>query len=289
MSITPRIRVVAAQPPELVVYDEPSECSYLPERTWRLPLRLPVRGLTHDEMSNRLDQGDRRQGRLLYRTACPSCNACQPIRLNVDAFRPNKTQRRVLRRGDELIDVELGRTVVDRRRVQLYNLHKRGRDLAAGEHTTSEEAYRSFLGDSCCDSFEMRYYVAGELFGVAIVDRGEDALSAVYFYWDPRCTMLSPGTYSIMKQVELCRQLELRYLYLGLYIHRCKAMAYKGRYLPHQRRIDGRWRTFDRKAGDGVERYEPPVFAALAGGQHSSRAVARDPEPANADREASND
>ena len=46
MSISPRLRVVAAQPPELVVYDEPGACSYLEDETWRLPLRLPVLDLT---------------------------------------------------------------------------------------------------------------------------------------------------------------------------------------------------------------------------------------------------
>src|SRR5437762_10536556 len=98
MSVTPRLRVVASQPPELVVYDEPGPCSYLNEQIWRLPLRLPVRPLTREEFGARLAAGDRRQGRLLYRTACPSCQACEPIRLDVERFEPDKTQRRVLRR-----------------------------------------------------------------------------------------------------------------------------------------------------------------------------------------------
>lgn len=248
MSITPRIRVVAAQPPELVVYDEESACSYLPNRLWRLPLRLPVRGLTRDELGLRLAAGDRRQGRLLYRTACPSCKACQPIRLDMEHFRPNKSQRRALERGDEVLDVDIGPPVVDAQRIELYNRHKKGRQLSSGGRETSLEAYRSFLGESCCETFEMRYYLDGSLIGLAIVDRADTALSAVYFYWDPHASPLSPGTYSIMKQVELCKRLELRYLYLGLYIADCKAMAYKGRYLPHQRLIDGTWEQFERPA-----------------------------------------
>ena len=49
-----------------------------------------------------------------------------------------------------------------------------------------------------------------------------------------------------MKQLELCRTWGLRYLYLGLYIRECPSMAYKSRYLPHERRISGRWRRFER-------------------------------------------
>jgi arginyl-tRNA--protein-N-Asp/Glu arginylyltransferase len=242
MSVTPRLRVVASLPPELVVYDEPGTCSYLESETWRLPLRLPVRPLTREEFGARLAEGDRRQGRLLYRTACPSCRACEPIRIDVTRFEPSKTQRRVLRRGDEAIEVQLGPPVVDPARVRLYNLHKLGRDLAKEDRHTNAEAYRSFLGESCCETFEMRYLHEGELFGVALVDRADDALSAVYFYWDPALAKLSPGTYSVLKQLELCRQLGLRYLYLGLYIAACEPMAYKARFVPHERLVDGAWR-----------------------------------------------
>ncbi len=246
MGITPRVRVVASQPPELVVYDEPGPCSYLSEQTWRLPLRLPVRPLTREEFGARLAAGDRRQGRLLYRTACPSCQACEPIRLDVARFEPSRTQRRVLERGDRLMTTEVGAPQVDAQRVRLYNLHKHGRDLAAGERYTSAEAYRSFLGETCCETFEMRYQVGEELLGVGIVDRADNALSAVYFYWNPAYAALSPGTYSILKQVELCRQLGLDYLYLGLFIGACKPMAYKGKFLPHERLVAGSWREFDR-------------------------------------------
>src|SRR5688572_18676582 len=123
MSVSPRLRVVAAEPPELVVYDEPGPCSYLGEQTWRLPLRLPVRMLTRDEFGRRLLEGDRRQGRLLYRTACPSCRACEPIRIDVNEFLASRTQRRVFARGEELITTEIGPIGVTRERVRLYNKH----------------------------------------------------------------------------------------------------------------------------------------------------------------------
>lgn len=247
MSISPRLRVVAAEPPELVVYDEPGPCSYLSDQTWRLPLRLPVRMLTRDEFGRRLEEGDRRQGRLLYRTACPACRACEPIRIDVDAFQASKSQRRTFKRGEDHIDTELGPIGVTPDRVRLYNRHKQGRELSSGEGSASMESYRSFLGETCCETFEMRYRVDGELMGIAIVDRADNALSAVYFYWDPAYRDLGPGTYSILKQVELCRRLGLKYLYLGLFIEPCEPMSYKARFLPHERLIDDSWERFERE------------------------------------------
>ena len=86
----------------------------------------------------------------------------------------------------------------------------------------------------------------GELAAVAIIDRGERSLSAVYTYWDPRHSALSLGTYSILTQIELARRAGLDWVYLGLAIAANHSMAYKLRFLPHERRIDGAWRRFTR-------------------------------------------
>ena len=66
-----------------------------------MPLRVPTRMLTQHEFAERLRVGDRRQGVLLYRTSCPSCQACEPIRIDVADFVADTTQRRVYRRGEE--------------------------------------------------------------------------------------------------------------------------------------------------------------------------------------------
>ncbi|HYJ08439.1 MAG TPA: arginyltransferase, partial [Polyangiaceae bacterium] len=77
-----------------------------------------------------------------------------------------------------------------------------------------------------------------------IVDRSSEALSAVYCYYDPAHERLGLGTYSILKQLELCRMWGLRYLYLGLYIAESVHMRYKARFQPHERLLDGRWVEF---------------------------------------------
>ena len=199
----------------------------------------------------RLTAGDRRQGLMLYRTACPACLACEPIRIPVASFEPGRTQRRIKRRGDEHIEVTLGPLEPTLEKVALYNKHKRGRGLSSGERAIDFDGYTAFLGESCCDSFELRYRVAGRLMGVAVVDRAEASLSAVYFYFDPDHEPRSPGVYSVLKQLQLCRRWGLRYLYLGLYIASCPSMAYKRLYLPHERLLDGRWVTFDRSSNRG--------------------------------------
>lgn len=239
----PRLRL--ASPPELVVYDRAQRCPYLGERIARMPLRLPARPLDRAELDERLEAGDRRQGFVLYRTNCPQCVACEPIRIPAADYRLTRSQRRILQRGDQELKVRLGPPTVDDRRVEIYNRHKAGRGLNDGQPPIDAEGYRDFLVSTCCESFELSYHLGDELVGIAIVDRGERSLSAVYCCYDPAVSRLSIGTYSILKQLELCRTWSLDHLYLGLYIAECDAMLYKARYLPHERLIAGEWRTFD--------------------------------------------
>lgn len=233
------------EPLELVVHDDLGPCPYLPDHIARMPLRIPLRPLTRPEFESRLAAGNRRQGRLLYRTQCPSCSACEPIRVIVSDFVPGRTQRRVLREGERTFDIELGPPETTREKVLLYNRHKLGRGLMREDGPLGPAGYEAFLVESCCDTFEMRYRVDGRLVGVAIVDRSAAALSAVYSYYDPEYEHLSPGVFSILQQIELCRRWGLPYLYLGLYVAGCSRMVYKGRYVPHERLVDGVWRRFD--------------------------------------------
>ena len=238
-------RRLAGTPPEWLLHDAPGPCVYLDGRTARLPLRLPSRQLSRAEFARRLEDGDRRQGVLLYRPACQDCQACEPIRIPVADFRPNRTQRRVVRRGDEELSIEIGRPELTLEKVALYNRHKIERGLVVGEDLVDAVGYEQFLVETCVDTIEIRYRHRGALVGVAISDRAVDALSAVYFFFDPDYADLSPGTYSILKQLGLCQEWGLKHLYLGLYVAGCHSLAYKANYTPHQRRIDGRWLQFE--------------------------------------------
>ena len=242
----PHDRVVPGDPPELIVYDRLQPCPYLPERIARMPLRIPARLLHRTELEQRLETGDRRQGIFLYRTSCPGCRACEPIRIEVANFSANRSQRRALERGNSRLTVEVADPIADARRVELYNRHKELRGLSSDRDGIDLEGYREFLVVSCCESFELRYMLDGQLVGVALVDRSEGALSAVYCYYDPALEKLGIGTFSVLKQIELCKSWGLRCLYLGLYISDSERMRYKARFLPHQRRIDGEWQTFER-------------------------------------------
>jgi len=233
-------------PIELVVYDEPEPCPYLDGETARLPLRMLLSKLSPKQFDQQMAAGDRRHGSMLYRTTCPDCRACEPIRVDVQNFRPNRSQRRAIARGDRQLSIEIGPPVVDHERIDLFNRHGQFRRLSSSPGGIDADDYRDFLVDSCCETIEFAYRHAGQLAGVSIADRGAEAMSAVYCSWEPDLAHLSLGKYSILKQIETCRSWGMRWLYLGLYIARSPHMRYKSEFQPHERLIDGRWQRCER-------------------------------------------
>jgi arginyl-tRNA--protein-N-Asp/Glu arginylyltransferase len=227
----------------LLVNDTLEPCPYIPGQTARLPLRMPTEPLAPEAFDALLAQGDRRFGPFLYRTACPACTACEPIRVPATRFAPTRSQRRVLRKNPD-VEVTLGEPTVTARHLEIYNRHQFERKLARTTEKTTESEYRLHLVQSCVTTREVRYAVAGKLIAISILDVGRTSASSVYHAFDPDESARSLGVFSVLKEIEMCKEKGLEWYYLGLYVGACKSLAYKATYYPHQRKIAGEWREF---------------------------------------------
>ncbi len=234
-------------PTDVVIIDEPEACPYLPDQIARMPLRMPLRKISPDDTDIRLAQGYRRTGEFVYQTNCPHCQQCQSIRIVVDDYRFSSNQRRVLSKGNRKFSQRINDMVGDDQRVALFNLHRQERQLSSNGSTIDLDEYLWGFVKSCFRSFEVTYWADELLKCVAICDLGTSSLSAVYTFYDPHLTGDSIGTYSILKQIEFCKQRKLKYLYLGYYVQDCSHMVYKSRFTPHERLIDGNWVAFERQ------------------------------------------
>ncbi len=228
---------------EKLVYDGLQRCPYLEGRVARMPLYRQLHRLTLEQADARFANAERRVGSCLYRTACPTCQACEGIRLPVEDFRPSKSQRRVLKRWGDRGRIEVGPVTFTHEKLALFNRHKQERGLVSDEDgEMTPLGYVSWLVQSCVLTVEMRYYFEDVLVGIGILDLGRESASSVYFYFDPDQSALSPGVFSALKEIELCQQTGRRYLYLGLYVEDCRHLSYKAQYRPHERLVDGDWR-----------------------------------------------
>lgn len=241
-------------PMEKLVYDGLQGCPYLPGQVARMPLYRQLRRLGLDETDARFAAAERRVGTCLYRTQCPTCSACQGLRIPVDEFRPSRSQRRVLGRWQDRGRIAFGAPSLDEEKLDLFNRHKQERDLASEEDgPMTGLGYASWLVQSCVLTMEMRYYFDDRLVGVGILDLGRTAASSVYFYFDPTAEIsrLSPGVFSVLQEVDFCRTTGREFLYLGLYVEDCRHLSYKADYWPHERQVDGVWQRFERTASGG--------------------------------------
>jgi arginyl-tRNA--protein-N-Asp/Glu arginylyltransferase len=219
---------------------EPSPCPYLPDRAARLVLLRPrtfTPGLYHAFM----DLNFRRVGWGVYRPQCDGCDECRQLRVFAPRFRPNRAQRRCLARNRDVV-VTTGEPEATREKHAVYRRYL-DRRHQGGEMTGSWREFCDFLYEAPPFARETVYRVEGRLLGAGIVDVEPEAMSAVYFYFDPDLGRRAPGTLNVLWLLEECRRLSIPWLYLGYHVAGSRTMAYKAAYRPHEvLGSDGRWR-----------------------------------------------
>jgi len=216
------------------------DCSYLPRRQANTLFLDPRETITPQLYQRLTEHGFRRSGGHLYRPHCRGCQACVPVRIPVDAFRPNRSQRRVRRRNEDVV-VRIENARFSHRLYQLYERYIALRHMDGDMYPPSTDQFRSFLLSQWSQTLFLCSYLGDELLAVAVTDQQLDGLSAIYTFFDPEQSGRSPGVLSILNQIDLARQLELPYVYLGYWIRDSEKMRYKTDYRPVELFSNNRW------------------------------------------------
>lgn len=221
------------------------DCSYLPGKQERLAVLAPdTPGLQHS-YELLIEAGFRRGGENLYRPLCENCNACQSIRLPVAQFKPSRSQKRILKRNQD-IQLKVSESVQDNY-YPLYERYIRQKHADGAMFPPSEEQFQGMTAPSWGRSLYLELWLEEQLVAVAITDPLADALSAIYTFYDPDFQQRSLGILAILRQIEYCQQNDIQWLYLGYQVDECTKMNYKTQFLPYQRRIGNQWYEFTKK------------------------------------------
>jgi leucyl-tRNA---protein transferase len=219
------------------IVEPPRPCSYLEGREASLDLRVQV-DVTAEELDEMLERGWRRFGPVYFRPACAACEECVTLRIPTATFAPSKSQRRARKNAGALRRV-VGAPIVDEERLSLYRRWHSAREEKRGWESSELDAER-YAFDFAFPHPSVREVAwrdpddGDRLVGLGICDETPNAISAVYFFWDPERAPASLGVAHVVAIVDDAKARGKRWVYLGYRVTDCASLAYKGKYRPHE-------------------------------------------------------
>ncbi|WP_218310578.1 arginyltransferase [Alteromonas antoniana] len=225
-------------------------CSYLANRHEQLLVYAEEDTDLALRYSQLIQAGFRRSGDQVYRPHCPQCDACQSVRVLVNTFTPSRSQKRVIRKNSHLHSVLSYTPGKDY--YPLYEHYICERHADGSMFPPSRDQFDSFIDCQWKQPVFIEAYDDDKLIAVAVTDIVDDrvshsGMSALYTFFDPAYSESSIGTWMILQQLQHARTMGIDYLYLGYQVDACPKMAYKTRFLPHERFYHNKWHRIDKK------------------------------------------
>ena len=224
----------------------PSACGYLADQVWTLQYVF-VAQASDVEYQDHLKRGWRRFGRAFFHPVCKSCQRCLSLRVPVSTFHPDRSQRRA-RKANADVELVIGEPEITAEKLRLYDrFHEfQSDDKGWPAHGPKDPRdYAESFADNPFPTEEWCYYVGDRLIGVGYVDDLPDALSAIYFYYDPSERDRSLGTYNVLRVIDAAAERGVPHVYLGYFVEGCQSLEYKARFRPNEVLIQGgKWHPF---------------------------------------------
>jgi arginine-tRNA-protein transferase len=215
-------------------------CGYLSDQYSLNIFADPNEKISTQTYSWLIDYGFRRNGNHLYRPQCPECSACVPTRVNVDEFKPNRSQKRALKDNQ---DLEISR--VDNHFKQehfdLYTKYLQSRHTDSPMSKPAQKDYEDFILGTWSETHLLEFRLDKKLISVAVFDVLPQGLSAVYTFYDTEYEKRGMGTLAILQLIQQTKDIKLPYLYLGYWIEASQKMNYKANFKPIEGYIGKSW------------------------------------------------
>lgn len=152
-----------------------------------------------------------------------------PLRVRLADFKFSKSQRRVLRRNDDL-DIEMRPIEISQETHDLFEQHKRR--FTSGVPNTIYDFLSRDPANAPTTGLEIRVTREGHLLAASFFDIGETSISSIYAIFDPDETTRSLGIFTILKEIEFALENGKAFYYHGY--------AYEGEsYYDYKKRFSG--------------------------------------------------
>lgn len=222
----------------------PYPCSYFPGLQARSQVATPSFLINTALYSQLVREGFRRSSSYIYRPRCDDCCACVQMRVLAKQFTANRSQRRAWTQH-ALLEATLHPLQDKPEYYDLYQRYQRARHPDGGMDNDDHDAYQTFLLQSHIDTLLVEFREQGILRMVSVIDLLSDGLSSVYTFYEPDLPRARFGVYNVLWQIELCRKLDLDFVYLGYWIKNSRKMSYKTQYQPAEGLQNGLWQPLN--------------------------------------------
>lgn len=218
---------------QLLTLAQPYPCSYLPDEKANSIFLGKGFVPSFKQYSELSRMGFRRSGDHYYRPNCPTCSECKSCRVLCNAINLNsKRFKRIISKAQDL-QVTLEKPQFSSSHYNIYSKYINERHADGDMYPATIEQYKSFLLTQTEYShlFTIRND-KGEIISSTAIDILDDGISAIYTYFDPDHSNLSPGTLAIIMLIKYALNLSLPYIYLGYWVKNSPKMAYKKSFQP---------------------------------------------------------
>ena len=230
LPIAPQFYVTAPQP-----------CPYLDGQMER-KLFTSLQGENAQKLNDSLSQqGFRRSQNVLYRPSCADCSACLSARVDVSAFAPTKSQKRVIRRNAHIKRRATSPWATEAQ-YDLFRTYLDTRHADGGMADMDVFEFAAMVEETPIRSRVIEYTDNNALIGVGLTDVLSDGVSMVYSFYSPDHDRNSLGTYLILDHIRIAQEADLPYVYLGYWVPGSQKMGYKANFSGLEIFAGGAWK-----------------------------------------------
>ena len=209
-------------------------------------------GPTAGELNDALGRiGFRRSQGVAYRPTCVDCQACVSVRVIADEFKPNASQRKLIRRHGDL-EISICKPWTTEEQFSLLRRYLKARHPGGGMAQMDELDFADMVEQTPVKTHIIEYREPsvdgrqGKLIGACLTDAQSDGLSMVYSFFETEDEARPGlGTFVILDHIRRAAEAGLPYVYLGYWVEGSPRMQYKTRFQPLERLSAGGWHRFE--------------------------------------------
>tara|TARA_B100001093_G_scaffold468452_1_gene488460 strand:+ start:832 stop:1551 length:720 start_codon:yes stop_codon:yes gene_type:complete len=215
-------------------------CSYVDNKKERKIFTIMDNPNNADEYESLIKFGFRRSHNILYNQVCDSCNLCKSIRINCVNFNPSKSQKRVIKKNYGIYEKKL-KAKPSLKQFELFKKYLKFKHDKSEMNEMNYYDYKKMMEAPGIETKIYEYYYEKKLVACVISDFLDDSISMVYSFYSEEILKNSIGKYMILDHLELAKNLNKNYVYLGYWVEGCNKMDYKSKFNSSQVLMNSKW------------------------------------------------